>query len=130
MYPLTREVKSQCPKLTKVIEFLEEDEWKRTHMSASKTLNGVAYYLKFKKEGYVPNESEINVEDLNLGGNNKLINYTVELNLEEIKSTWGNSCYLNIIVNSYDPKKKLTSLNHSSEKSILGQLEGLVELQK
>ena len=25
MYPLTREVKSQCPKLTKVIEFLEEE---------------------------------------------------------------------------------------------------------
>ena len=56
----------------------------------------------------------------------KPIQYSVELHLEEIKSTWGNSCYMNIIVNSYDPKKKLTSLNHSSEKDILDKLEKLV----
>ena len=100
--PFDMAQKNKCPVFEKTLEFFEKDKWKRTGYHPSKVPNGELCYLKFEK----------------LKPNGRLL-FIAEVNLQEIKSPYGNDCSVNLMINSYEPGNRLKPINDESEKKLV-----------
>ena len=100
-----------CPVYKNMKVILEARGWEQKAFHASKLPQGDMCYFTFD-----------GIEKVQENGGKVGILYSLNANIEGLNKSSGSTCIVNMSIDSYEPKNKLVSINHSSEEEILNIL--------
>ena len=101
-----------CPVYEKMKIILEARGWKQKAFHASKVHQGDMCYFKYDGIEKIPDTR---------GGVGVL--FSLDVNIEGLNKTSGDTCMVNMTLESYEPDKKLNPINHVSEDKLLSYFE-------
>ena len=101
-----------CPVYEKMRIVLEARGWSQKAFHASKIPQGDMCYFKFD-----------GIEKVKNNGENVGILFSLDVNIEGLNKSSGNTCMVNMTLESYEPDKKLNPIHHASEDKLLSYFE-------
>ena len=101
-----------CPVYEKMKIVLEARGWKQKAFHASKVHQGDMCYFKYD-----------GIEKISDTKGGVGVLFSLDVNIEGLNKTSGDTCMVNMTLESYEPDKKLNPINHVSEDKLLSYFE-------
>ena len=110
--PFESNGKRMCPVYEKMKIILEARGWNQKAFHSSKVPQGDMCYFKFD-----------GIEKVQDKGENVGILFSLDVNIEGLNKSSGNTCMVNMTLESYEPDKRLNPIHHASESKLLSYFE-------
>ena len=106
-----------CPVYEKMKIILEARGWKQKAFHASKLPQGDMCYFKYD-----------GIEKIQENGGEVGILFSLDVNIEGLNKASGNTCMVNMTLESFEPEKKLDPIHHASEDKLLSYFEETIRV--
>lgn len=105
-----------CPVYEKMKIVLEARGWNQKAFHASKIPQGDMCYFKYD-----------GIEKVQEEGGDVGILFSLDVNIEGLNKSSGNTCMVNMTLESFEPDKKLNPINHTLENNLLSYFEETIK---